>query len=86
MVRSRGNGQHLATVAMGYGADRASWRYFAWCETCARGSRMFDHAIARDLVALHLIDPERSPVHSSLDAEAIRARADDELGAPYPWL
>ncbi|WP_207021468.1 hypothetical protein [Phycicoccus sp. DTK01] len=41
---------------------------------------MFDHAIARDLVALHLIDPERSPVHSSLDAEAIRVRADDELG------
>lgn len=70
----------------GPGAERRSTQYSAWCETCAKGSPRFDRDVAEGLVALHLADPERYPVRGDLDAEAIRARADDELGSPFPWL
>ncbi len=73
----------IVGISPGLGTDR----WFAWCETCARASPLFDeHRVAADLVALHLIDPRASPVDTA-DPNRIREAAAGVLTPPpHPWL
>ena len=55
---------------LGVCPSRAGDAWFAWCETCARGSTTFDErSDAIDLMRLHLIDPSANPLHADPSPE-----------------
>ena len=59
---------HAAVLCINPSRDVDRW--FAFCDDCARGSRMsLDHSAVRDLLAAHIIDPETAPVHD-IDPDA----------------